>query len=246
MSNKSLPTKWSRFFSSRDNIGSWVSTVLRCGDVSSQGSSHCYQFTHSVVTDQVRLLPQIRLWALCIMDNWHIIIIDICWTTYSHTHHPKLVVYSTHSFHPLLHCHKLCSKQRGFYRCLHLGKPVHKRRIYINKVACLGPSRSLIRGVVRVSKHMDTHLSYQRLGTVARYRFFNVYVQPFPFMLLEVCLVNRRVCRVKDHTRIVSCFQVGKEMEPRVHMAFPLNRHLRRQRRHFCYNVHATYFNHPV
>ena len=151
-----------------------------------------------------------------------------------------------HSFHSILHGQQIGSNHRSLYGRLLLGKPIHKRQIYINKVASTGPPRSPIRGVVRVNEHTEIHLSSQMIGTVDWYRFLKVSVQPFPFMLLEVCPVGRRVCRVKDHTRIVSCFQVGEDMEHRVHMAFPWHRHLRRQCRHFCYSIHATYFNHPV
>ena len=100
--------------------------------------------------------------------------------------------------------------------------------------------------MVRVNKHTEIYLSSQRIGTVVRDRFLNVSVQPFPFIFLEVFLVNRKVFRFKYHTLIVSCFQVGEDMEHHLHMDFPWHRHLRQQRQHFSYNVHATYLDHPV
>ena len=107
-----------------------------------------------------------------------------------------------HIFHPLLHFHKLCSKHRGFYHCLLLLKPVHKSRIHINKVARPGPPCSRIRDVVRVDEYTEIYLSSQSLGTVVRDLFLNVSVQLFPFMFLEVRLVNRRVCRVFAYPKL--------------------------------------------
>ena len=67
--------------------------------VTGQTFSHSDGLTHRVVTHRSRLLLEHRLRSLSVMDNGHVITIDVRWPWQRHTHHPKFVADSSHGLH---------------------------------------------------------------------------------------------------------------------------------------------------
>ena len=82
-----------------------------------------------MISNRVTLLLQTGLRKLIIMNDQHVVTLDIRWATNLYSNHPQLILYSNKFLHENLHGQKLRLKHRFIYCDLLLGEPLDQRSV---------------------------------------------------------------------------------------------------------------------
>ena len=118
--------------------------------MSCSGLTHHNKLANSVISNRVTLLLQSVLRMLSIINDWHVVPINIWWARNQYSYNPQLIPYSLEGFHDNLHGHKLRPKHRHLYRGLILGEPLNRRSFQEDKKSWARPPCLLLSRVVAI------------------------------------------------------------------------------------------------
>ena len=88
--------------------------------------SCCHRLVDSMIRNCIALLLKCLLWVWGIIDNWHVITVNIWGTRCWNTHHHQLLSDGTQYVHSNLHSYKLCAKYWCFTFRLFLWIPINE------------------------------------------------------------------------------------------------------------------------
>ncbi len=129
----------------------------------------CLQGCHASIRDQPDIHPLSRLHALrgnslcsfllqywlrtlSIVNNWHVVTVNVRGAGQRDSHHSELVPYASQRFHPLLHGNKFGTKHISLDGGLFLGVPIDWSHIQVDDETTSRTSRSLISRMIWVDE----------------------------------------------------------------------------------------------
>ena len=154
--------------SATNNFRTNVSGIVVSRNVTSERFAHRDRFSYGVVTYRVRLLFQSRFGSLHIVNNRHVITVNIGRVWNLNSHHAQLVAKTTERFHALLHCNKLRAKDTGFNRSLLLREPDDRCHIQVNDKTCTRATRQFVPCVIRINVHSEINVLSTGLRSIWR------------------------------------------------------------------------------
>ena len=135
------------------DLGQEVSPVKQGRDMSRQTFFHCDSFPHEEIANTARLLLQTRFRPGGVVDDRHVVTVNIGGSVHRDTHHAQLVPDAAQGFDALLHGNKLHANDSAFNSGLFLGVLAYQGLIQEDQTASAGTTIRLVPGVVRVNKH---------------------------------------------------------------------------------------------
>jgi hypothetical protein len=106
-----------------------ISRIVNIRHIPTDWLSHSNRLAYRMVENRFWLLLQDRLRSLGVMNNRHVLPINICGATQGHTHHYQLVAEATTGLNPILRRNKLSSKDTSLHSWLTPGEPHNWRHV---------------------------------------------------------------------------------------------------------------------
>ena len=135
---------------SKQCICQHISNIILSGNLRSEWFTHCNILPHCMIENGVVFLPQDWLQSLSIINNRHVITVNIGWSSQWHTHHSKIIYDSTEWFNSSIHWYKLIPKEGYLNIGLLLRQQSDQCNIHVDQKTSLWTFSCLVPGIVTI------------------------------------------------------------------------------------------------
>ena len=177
--------------------------------MSCQTFFHCLIFPNCMLTNWILLFLQFGLWSLCVVNNWHIVLINQQRSRDWHSHHGQLVLQSPDCFHSNICRNRFLCKHWSFNSCLLLGQPRNWSIVQEDNVSRSGSSGEFISWMIWINKYSKIKFLAPWLRCVGWSRLLYVTIKITPIVILKHWHVRSWICWIKYHPSVFMALQIS-------------------------------------